>query len=59
MPVQADDRETLRDLPAARDAGGIILPPCTKSPEEGKTPIQFSMDALNMIVISDEAHRSR
>lgn len=46
MPVQADDRETLRDLLATRDAGGIIFTTVQKfSPEEGKTPIRFSMDA--------------
>ncbi len=47
MPVQADDREALRELLATRDAGGIIFTTVQKfSRRKGKTPIRCSMGAV-------------
>lgn len=60
MPVQADDRETLRDLLATRDAGGIIFTTVQKfSPEEGENAHPILNGRSNIVVISDEAHRSQ
>ena len=60
MPVQADDRETLRDLLATRDAGGIIFTTVQKfSPEEGENAHPILNERSNIVVISDEAHRSQ
>lgn len=60
MPVQAEDRETLRELLATRDAGGIIFTTVQKfSPEEGENAHPILNGRSNIVVISDEAHRSQ
>tara|TARA_R110002124_G_scaffold45866_5_gene138259 strand:- start:971 stop:4129 length:3159 start_codon:yes stop_codon:yes gene_type:complete len=59
-PVQADDRDTLRQLLAEREAGGIIFTTVQKFAlldEEKCHPIVN--DRHNIVVISDEAHRSQ
>ncbi|KAA0876456.1 type I restriction endonuclease subunit R [Nitrincola tapanii] len=59
-PVQADDRDTLRQLLAERDSGGIIFTTVQKFAlleEEQGHPILN--DRHNIVVISDEAHRSQ
>jgi type I restriction enzyme R subunit len=59
-PVQADDRNELRELLAARPAGGIIFTTIQKFgllKGEAKHPVLC--DRANLIVISDEAHRSQ
>ncbi|MBN7768609.1 type I restriction endonuclease subunit R [Marinobacter daepoensis] len=59
-PVQADDRETLRQLLAERESGGIIFTTVQKFAlldEESGHPILN--DRHNIVVISDEAHRSQ
>ncbi|MBW4980610.1 type I restriction endonuclease subunit R [Marinobacter adhaerens] len=59
-PVQADDRDTLRQLLAEREAGGIIFTTVQKFAllnEENGHPILN--DRHNIVVISDEAHRSQ
>lgn len=59
-PVQADSREELRELLLARQSGGIIFTTVQKfsllAKEEGH-PILSERD--NIVVISDEAHRSQ
>jgi len=59
-PVQADDRDTLRRLLAERESGGIIFTTVQKFAlldEENGHPILN--DRHNIVVISDEAHRSQ
>lgn len=59
-PVQADDRETLRRLLAERESGGIIFTTVQKFAlleDEHGHPILN--DRHNIVVISDEAHRSQ
>jgi type I restriction enzyme R subunit len=59
-PVQADDREKLRQLLAERESGGIIFTTVQKFAlleEESGHPILN--DRHNIVVISDEAHRSQ
>lgn len=60
MPVQADDRDTLRQLLAERDAGGVLFTTIQKfallDGEEGHPILN---DRYNLVVISDEAHRSQ
>ncbi|MCP5950582.1 DEAD/DEAH box helicase family protein, partial [Klebsiella pneumoniae] len=57
---QADDREALRELLATRDAGGIIFTTVQKfSPEEGENAHPVLNGRSNIVVISDEAHRSQ
>ncbi|MGC9456804.1 MAG: type I restriction endonuclease subunit R [Halothiobacillaceae bacterium] len=59
-PVQADDRETLRRLLAERESGGIIFTTVQKFAlleDERGHPILN--DRHNIVVISDEAHRSQ
>ena len=60
MPVQADDRDKLRQLLAERESGGIIFTTVQKFAvmnEESAHPILN--DRHNIVVISDEAHRSQ
>jgi type I restriction enzyme R subunit len=59
-PVQADSREELRELLAARQSGGIIFTTVQKFSlvgEEGAHPVLSHR--ANIVVISDEAHRSQ
>ena len=59
-PVQADSRDELRELLAARQSGGIIFTTVQKFSlinEEEAHPV-LSQRA-NIVVISDEAHRSQ
>ena len=59
-PVQASDRETLRRLLAERASGGIIFTTVQKFTlldHEARHPILN--DRHNIVVISDEAHRSQ
>lgn len=59
-PVQADDRDTLRRLLAERESGGIIF---TTVQKFALLSAEISHPALNerhnIVVISDEAHRSQ
>lgn len=59
-PVQAADRDALRQLLAERESGGIIFTTVQKFAlldEESDHPILN--DRHNIVVISDEAHRSQ
>ncbi len=59
-PVQASDRDTLRQLLAERESGGIIFTTVQKFAlldDEDDHPILN--DRHNIVVISDEAHRSQ
>lgn len=59
-PVQADDRGTLRQLLSERESGGIIFTTVQKFAllnDESGHPILN--DRHNIVVISDEAHRSQ
>ncbi|WP_396622288.1 type I restriction endonuclease subunit R [Marinobacter sp. W-8] len=59
-PVQAEDRDILRKLLAERESGGIIFTTVQKfalSEDESGHPILN--DRHNIVVISDEAHRSQ
>ena len=58
-PVQAGDRDELRDILASRQAGGIIFTTVQKFAllnEETSHPILSQRH--NIVVVSDEAHRS-
>ena len=59
-PVQADSREELRELLAARQSGGIIFTTVQKFSllnAEDNHPVLSERN--NIVVISDEAHRSQ
>lgn len=59
-PVQASDRDSLREILAARQAGGIIFTTVQKFAllgEETHHPILSTRH--NIVVVSDEAHRSQ
>lgn len=59
-PVQADSREELRDLLAARQSGGIIFTTVQKfSLLNGEEAHPALSTRSNIVVISDEAHRSQ
>lgn len=59
-PVQADGREELRRLLAERESGGIIFTTVQKfSPLDGEDEYPILNDRHNIVVISDEAHRSQ
>nr|WP_234278032.1 type I restriction endonuclease subunit R [Halomonas desiderata] len=59
-PMQADDRDTLRGLLAEREAGGIIFTTVQKfTLLEGESKHPVLNDRHNLVVISDEAHRSQ
>lgn len=60
QPVQADDRDALRRLLAERESGGIIFTTVQKFAlleDESGHPILNNRH--NIVVISDEAHRSQ
>jgi type I restriction enzyme R subunit len=59
-PVQADSREDLRDMLESKQAGGIVFTTVQKFSllnGESKHPVLTSRH--NIVVISDEAHRSQ
>lgn len=59
-PVQADDRDTLRQLLAERESGGIIFTTIQKfALLNGETHHPILNERYNLVVISDEAHRSQ
>ena len=59
-PEQADSRDELREMLAARQSGGIIFTTCRSSRcWTGRTRTRCSATATNIVVISDEAHRSQ
>lgn len=59
-PVQADGRDELRRLLAERESGGIIFTTVQKfSPLDGEDEHPILNDRHNIVVISDEAHRSQ
>ena len=59
-PVQADSREGLRDALAERAAGGVFFTTVQKfAPREDEARFPVLNERRNIIVISDEAHRSQ
>ena len=59
-PVQASDRDDLRDILASRQSGGIIFTTIQKFAllgEESSHPVLSQRH--NIVVVSDEAHRSQ
>jgi type I restriction enzyme R subunit len=59
-PEQADSREELREKLASRQAGGIIFTTVQKfSLTEGEAKHPVLCNRSNVVVISDEAHRSQ
>jgi type I restriction enzyme R subunit len=60
MPVQATDRDDLRDILAARQSGGIIFTTVQKfALQEGESGHPVLSARHNIVVVSDEAHRSQ
>lgn len=60
QPVQADGRDALRDELAKRETGGIIFTTIQKfGLQEGEWAHPVLNSRKNIIVISDEAHRSQ
>ncbi len=58
-PIQAQDRDHLREL-LQTEGGGIIFTTIQKfAPEEGKTIYEELSGRRNIIVMADEAHRSQ
>jgi type I restriction enzyme R subunit len=59
-PVQADSRENLRDILEARNSGGIVFTTIQKfSLYNGESKHPLLSKRHNIVVISDEAHRSQ
>ncbi|MBW7895187.1 MAG: type I restriction endonuclease subunit R [Opitutaceae bacterium] len=59
-PEQAESREELRAKLASRQAGGIIFATIQKfAPGEGEAKHPVLCERSNVVVISDEAHRSQ
>lgn len=59
-PVQAEDRETLRRELAKRESGGVIFSTIQKfGLRDGEMNHPVLNERSNIIVISDEAHRSQ
>lgn len=59
-PVQADDRDDLRDILASRQSGGIVFTTVQKFSllkDEMHHPVLSTRH--NIVVVSDEAHRSQ
>ena len=60
QPEQANSREELRDKLASRQAGGIIFTTIQKfSLLDGETAHPALCERSNVVVVSDEAHRSQ
>lgn len=59
-PEQADSREQLRELLDGRQSGGVVFTTVQKfSPTEGEESHPVLSERSNVVVISDEAHRSQ
>lgn len=59
-PVQAGDRDELREILASRQSGGIIFTTVQKfALEEKETAHPILSERKNIVVVSDEAHRSQ
>lgn len=59
-PVQAEDRDALRRLLAERESGGIIFTTVQKfALLDGESSHPILNERHNIVVISDEAHRSQ
>jgi type I restriction enzyme R subunit len=59
-PIQANDRDELRKLLGERQSGGILFTTVQKfSPIEGEEAHPILNQRHNIVVISDEAHRSQ
>ncbi len=59
-PLQAGDRDQLREMLASRQAGGIIFTTVQKfALLEGEEEHPLLSERTNIVVISDEAHRSQ
>lgn len=59
-PLQANDRDQLREMLNARESGGIIFTTVQKfAPLEGEQTHPALNLRSNIVVISDEAHRSQ
>ena len=59
-PVQAEDRDELREMLAVRESGGIIFTTVQKfALLAGESAHPILNDRHNIVVISDEAHRSQ
>lgn len=60
MPVQAEDRDSLRELLSSRQAGGIIFTTVQKfALLNNETAHPVLSKRHNIVVVSDEAHRSQ
>ncbi|MEW5838858.1 MAG: type I restriction endonuclease subunit R [Pseudomonadota bacterium] len=60
MPMQAGSRDELREMLASRQAGGIIFTTVQKfALLDGEDEHPLLSDRSNIVVISDEAHRSQ
>ena len=60
VPVQAEDRDSLRDILTAKQSGGIVFTTVQKFTlvaNESAHPVLS--DRTNIVVVSDEAHRSQ
>ncbi len=59
-PLQASDRDELREILASREAGGIIFTTVQKfALLDGEETHPLLSGRINIVVISDEAHRSQ
>lgn len=59
-PVQAEDRDDLRDILSSRQSGGIIFTTVQKFALLGdETSHPVLSERKNIVVVSDEAHRSQ
>ncbi|MBT7207062.1 MAG: type I restriction endonuclease subunit R [Gammaproteobacteria bacterium] len=59
-PVQAENRDDLREKLSTVEAGGIFFTTINKfAPEKGVTTVEPLCDRSNVVVITDEAHRTQ
>ncbi|WP_419615739.1 type I restriction endonuclease subunit R, partial [Thiolapillus sp.] len=59
-PVQAENRQDLRDKLSSVKAGGIFFTTINKfAPDKGRNEVEVLCDRSNVIVITDEAHRTQ
>ncbi|CUI27735.1 type I restriction endonuclease subunit R [Cognatishimia activa] len=59
-PVQAGDRDELREMLASRQSGGIIFTTVQKfALENSETAHPILSERKNIVIVSDEAHRSQ
>ena len=57
-PVQAEDRQQVRDLLSVA-SGGVVFTTLQKFAPEPGEPYPMLTDRRNVVVIADEAHRSQ